>query len=343
MQKPSLTLLNSAAVAILLVLAVYTLSIGKALLLPFTCALVIWYITIQFTELLQNTLRINQYRLPFSIAVMLAVFITIFIIYQFFVMFSHSLVSIISQAQTYQAKIQTLLNWISEKSHSKLELQNLLSRIDIPSLLSSLAVSLTSLAANIALILIYVIFMVIEYKIFHDKLMRVLKNKETASAVEATLVKIRKDINTYVRIKTWMSVLLAVITYVLLTAIGIENAQFWALLTFLLNYIPNIGPIIAVLLCVLAISITGTSISVLLGIGFLLTCVHFISGNFLEPRLMGASLGLSPLVILISLSFWGQIWGLIGIFLCVPLMNIISIILDKFPKTRPIAILMSGG
>lgn len=345
MQSPTQgnsVLINSACIAVLLALSMYGLVLGKSLLLPFVCALVIWYVTIEFTQVIQRCLGFGR-PFPFGLAAIIAMVTTILLVYAFFVMFSHSLFNIITEASQYQHKVQSFLNWFASKTHSKLDFDNVVSSLNIPGMLSTLAITLTSLAANIVLILIYLMFLIIEYKIFHQKLKRILGNESRVKSFETTLTKIRHDINSYLKIKTWVSLTIALVTYAVLYATGVSNPQFWAILTFLLNFIPNLGSIVAVLLSVIAASVSVSTIGLLLLIAVLLITAHFILGNIVEPKFMGSTLGLSPLIILISLSFWGEIWGLIGIFLCVPLMTIITIVLEKFKSTKPVAILLSGG
>lgn len=337
-----LTIVNSVSIAVLIALTIYAIVIGKSLLLPFVCALVIWYVTVEFTRVIQKSLSF-AWPFPFGLAVLLALAITILVIYAFFVMFSHSLMNILHEAPQFQAKLQAFLDWIATKTQRKLEVQNILSTLNIPSLLSTLAYSLTSLAANIVLILIYLMFLIIEYKIFHQKMKRILNTDDRIENFESTLKKIRRDINSYLKIKTWMSLSIGFTTYLILRIMGISTPEFWGILTFLLNYIPNLGSIVAVILTLLAVSVSATSVSALVLVAVLLITAHFLLGNVIEPKFMGASLGLSPLMILFSLSFWGEVWGLIGIFLCVPLMTIITIVLDKFKPTKPVAILLSGA
>ncbi len=111
---------------------------------------------------------------------------------------------------------------------------------------------------------------------------------------------------------------------------------------FLLNYIPYIGPLIAVVTLLIVASIQVTQLVPFIFLGILLTAIQIILGNFVEPKWLGVRLNLSPLVILLSLAFWGSIWGFIGLFLSVPIMVILTIILGKFPKTRPIAVMLSA-
>jgi predicted PurR-regulated permease PerM len=125
--------------------------------------------------------------------------------------------------------------------------------------------------------------------------------------------------------------------------VGVDFASFWAVLIFLLNFIPTIGSIIATafpsLLALVQFETAGPFFITI----SILTAIQFSIGSLIEPKLMGNRLNLSPLVILLSLGLWGSIWGIPGMFLCVPITVIIMIICAYFPETRPIAVALSGN
>jgi len=123
--------------------------------------------------------------------------------------------------------------------------------------------------------------------------------------------------------------------------LGVDFALFWAFLIFLLNYIPTVGSIVAVIFPVTFSLLQFESWSIFTLLLIILTSVQLLYGNFLEPRLQGNKLNLSPLVIIFSLLFWGQMWGVVGMLLCVPIMVMINIVLSHIPATRGIAILLS--
>jgi len=132
------------------------------------------------------------------------------------------------------------------------------------------------------------------------------------------------------------------LSFTFLFTVGVDFAAVWGLLIFLLNFIPTVGSIVATIfpaLIALAQSDGYTLfVLVLLGIGALQICI----GNILEPRLMGSSFNLSPVVILLNLALWNAIWGIPGMFLCVPFLIIVAIVLSHFPQTRPVAIMLSS-
>ena len=123
--------------------------------------------------------------------------------------------------------------------------------------------------------------------------------------------------------------------------IGIELPGLWAFMIFLLNFIPTVGSLVATIFpSIFSILQFGDLSHFLLVLGFI-GAVQLFVGNFLEPRMMGSRLNISPIVILISLTFWGFIWGIIGMILAVPIMAMIIIICSQFPKAQSIAIALS--
>lgn len=140
-------------------------------------------------------------------------------------------------------------------------------------------------------------------------------------------------------IKTWMSLATGIAVFILLAIVGVNYAVLWGLLTFFLNYVPNIGSIIAAIPAVLlALIQLGFVKSVIVAAGFVV--INLLMGNVIEPRFMGRGLGLSTLVVFLSLIFWGWVLGPVGMLLSVPLTMTAKIALDSREETRWLAILL---
>ena len=125
-------------------------------------------------------------------------------------------------------------------------------------------------------------------------------------------------------------------------AVGIDYAPFWALLIFMLNYIPTFGSMVGVLFPSLLALVQFDSLTNFFILVPILTAIQMLIGNVLEPKLMGNSLNLSAIVVLLSLAIWGSIWGIPGMFLSVPITVVLMIIFSNVPQTRAIAILLSS-
>jgi predicted PurR-regulated permease PerM len=159
------------------------------------------------------------------------------------------------------------------------------------------------------------------------------------------IAEIDHDIRIYMGVKTLASTITAALSWAIMTFVGLDFAEFWALLIFLFNFIPNIGSLIATALpTVLALAQFDTLRPfAIVGIG--VTAVQLLVANVIEPNLTGKSLNMSPLVVMLALVLWGMMWGAVGMLLCVPITAVIMIILSHFPSTRWIPILLSkdGG
>ena len=153
------------------------------------------------------------------------------------------------------------------------------------------------------------------------------------------LDKIGQNIRHYLNIKTIVSIATGLFIYLWLLIIGVDYAILWGLIAFLMNYIPNIGSIIAAVpTMLLALVQLGFGGMIWTGVGYLL--VNMVMGNFIEPRMMGKGLGLSTLFVFLSLIIWGFILGTVGMFLSVPLTMAIKIMLEQSEKTKWIAIIL---
>jgi AI-2 transport protein TqsA len=192
------------------------------------------------------------------------------------------------------------------------------------------------LFTNMFLVFLTVLFILIETSGFPSKLQAAFPNPEkTLGHFKAMTA----SVNQYMGVKAIFSLVTGILVWTLLTLIGVDFAPTWGLLAFLLNFIPNIGSIIAAVPAILlALIQLGLPSALLTLLGYLV--VNITIGNFLEPRVMGRSLGLSTLVVFLSLLFWGWVLGPIGMVLSVPLTMIAKIALAAKEDTRWLAVLL---
>jgi predicted PurR-regulated permease PerM len=188
------------------------------------------------------------------------------------------------------------------------------------------------------LVVVMVVFMLIEAAKLPEKIAAAFPDRDLSSEY---LRRIGEDTWKYTKIKTLISLLTAVATTVGLWLLGVEYSILWGLLIFFLNFIPNIGPIIASVPPVLLALVDQGMFGCILVTGYLVV-INWIIGYGLEPRYLGEGLGISELVVLLSLIFWGWLLGPIGMFLSAPLTMVLKIVLQNNPDTRWIAILMSN-
>lgn len=328
--------------SILVALIFYILVVGQSVLLPLVIAIVFWYLITVLSEVF-GKIKIGDHPLNKLTRYILS-FLTFFaIIWGFVKLIAINIEGVVRVAPIYQANLEKRWNNILALLHIEEEptLAQLTEIVDLGQFITGLAASLTNIAANLGIILIYVIFLLLEQGNFSDKVAALANNPEKEKRVRLLIRKINEDVQKYISIKMLTSSLTGVLSYVFMKVVGVDFAEFWALLIFLLNFIPTIGSIIATIFPALIALVQFETYTpfflVLGGVSGIQICV----GNILEPRLMGSSLNLSPLIILLNLSLWGLIWGIPGMFLCVPLLVISTIVFSHVPQTRSIAILLS--
>jgi AI-2 transport protein TqsA len=180
-----------------------------------------------------------------------------------------------------------------------------------------------------------------EQRYISGKLAAVSPSDQQLKRLSGLFKEIDHDVKTYIGVKTFLSLLTAVVSWVIMWVAGLEFAAFWALLIFVLNFIPNIGSIIATILPGFMALVQFDTLSPFLIILFGVGTVQFVIGNIIEPNLMGRSLNISPLVIIISLVAWGVMWGVAGMFLSIPITMVAILIMYNFENTRWIALLLS--
>ncbi len=215
----------------------------------------------------------------------------------------------------------------------------------ISPVLSQFGSVVRSLTGNSVTILLYTVFMLLERGRIFKKINLLSAAPERRRAVNDTIADIASLVRQYITVKTVINLITATVSYFIMTFIGIDFAGFWALLIFALNFIPIVGAISAISLPVIlslvqpeggGVQLAGLALVLLVG-------AEQTMSSAIEPRLIGKSLNLSPLVILLSLAVWGSLWGFAGLLLAVPITVTIMIILTQFHSTRPIAILLSDS
>ena len=322
----------------------FILFIGQKLIIPFILAIFIWYL-INVLSFAIMKLKVGGRALPASLRYIASVLLIVGILSVFFTFITKNVSEVIQVAPEYQAKIEPMI----DKVYGRLPfdeqppIKEFVSQFDFSGLIKNVAGALGSLAGNAGLISIYVVFLFLEQRSFGPKIKGMARGNIKETEILKIIKQIDRDTRKYIGIKTLASLTTALLSYGVMTWAGLDFAAFWALLIFFFNFIPTIGSILATVFpSVLALIQFESPTTVGLVIGGILA-TQILVGNLLEPRLMGNSLNLSPLVILLSLGLWGSLWGVSGMFLCVPITVIAMIICSHFPQTRPIAVLLSGN
>jgi AI-2 transport protein TqsA len=215
------------------------------------------------------------------------------------------------------------------------------SGFSFPRLVQNLSGSFFSFLGNVLWVVLFMAFILAERESFTKRLVNQL-GRENAEPILKSLQQINDSVQQYLGLKTLISFLTGALVTIVLTIAGVDFALLWGVLTFILNFIPTIGSIVATLPPIAITLFQSASISKTLVIAILLLCIQFLVGNVLEPKLMGRGLNLSPLVVLFSLIFWGWLWGIPGMLLSIPLTAAIRIAMEQMDATKTLAVLISS-
>ncbi|MFT5572959.1 MAG: AI-2 transport protein TqsA [Cryomorphaceae bacterium] len=334
----------SASLVILATIGVfYVLVVGQAFLVPLAVALMIWYVinalSRTFTKIIP---KIDE---PNWLTLLLAL-ISIGLFFSFAIgMVSDNIAQVSAAAPNYKANFDVLVNKLMQNPRlaSLPNISEMIKGIEIAPIISGLASTFTSMIGNISLVLFYVMFMLLEQGTFHNKIRAIFPDQNQRGSIMSILSHAQEDIQTYLWIKTVTSSITGLVSYAILVMVGVDFAGFWAFTIFMLNFIPTIGSIIATLFPAVLALIQFDTLTQFFIVLAAVGAVQILVGNFLEPKLMGNTLNVSPFVVMMSLTLWGSIWGISGMFLSVPITVILLIIFAHFEKTRYIAILLSGN
>ena len=221
----------------------------------------------------------------------------------------------------------------------------MLDSIDVSSiapLVASGLSSVVSLTGDLMMALLFLVFLLIGSQDFPAKIDRAF-SPDVSARMRKVFQSIDRGVRQYLVTKTIISLATGLVVTVILLLFHVDFAVSLGLLAFLLNYIPNIGSLVAVVAALIVTVVQFDSFAMTLIIGALLILVQNLVGNVIEPRLMGAKLDLSPLVILIALILWGWLWGVWGMFIAVPVMTVVRIVCANIEPLKPFAILMGGS
>lgn len=308
--------------------------------------IVVPFLLSTFIAIICNPLivKASKYKIPKPIAI-IAIIITILILVL-------SLGGLVAQSARelsdllpqYKAQLKEQFVWItSQLAEYNIQVSSevLIEYLDPSAAMGFAATMLSGLGgvmANLLLIIITVIFMLFEAPSLPRKIHHALDDPDMKlNQIDRFL----ESVNNYLAIKTLVSIATGICVSLMLWAFGVEFYLLWGVLSFLLNYIPNIGSLIA---AVPAVSLAALQLGIgpagVIGLGYVI--INMVMGNVIEPKYLGKGLGLSTLVVFLSLIFWGWLFGTVGMLLSVPLTMIMKIALENSEEGRWFSIMLSN-
>jgi len=332
-----------AVIAIIIFFAV--LKVTSSVVLPFTVSLLLAIVTLPLVNFL------SKFHIPRIVSVLLVFLLLIGSLFLIGMVLYSSGRAIIALYPKYEARLTEiyiragrLFNLPYDDQLSIIE--NLWGQLDIRARATNLTISFSNsfltFLASAFLVAIFTIFLLLEGAFFREKLDRAFKGTR-AVQIKNISSDIMVQISHYLSIKFFISVINAILIGLCLKIIGLEFAMIWGVFQFIANFIPSIGSI--------AVGLAATVFSAIqfwpdpapvAAVGLVMLVINIVFGFILEPKIMGDRLGLSPLVVLVSLLIWGWIWGFTGLILAVPMMAIIRIICKNIRVLEPISILLGS-
>jgi AI-2 transport protein TqsA len=334
--------ITACLVIIVIFIGGVVLRLAKPVLFPFSLAVFLSFVLAPLLDFL------TRLKVPRVVSIIFILILTFLILYLLGSLIYSSGKSFAAELPKYSQKIDSILTSLQDKYNlSGPEWQTIdwVRQFDLSKtaglLLDALGPFLT-FVSNIFLILIFLIFILAGRGQIIPKIERSF-NVERASKVSQVIHNIDNQIQRYLAIKTVVSFFTGIFALIVLVLFGVDFAILFGFLTFVLNYIPNIGSFFATGFPVIIALFQFDSAWPALWILIILTLIQQFMGNFVEPRLMGEGLGLSPLVILFFLFFWGWLWGIPGMILSVPIAAVVKIVCSNIPELNFIAVFMSHG
>jgi predicted PurR-regulated permease PerM len=320
----------------------YLLIAGRGLLIPLVISIFIWHLLNTINSGMKKVPVIGP-RFPSWLSMILSLLVVAILVKILINIITNNVNDVIAASPRYQENLLAIFNNIDKRFHIKAfaDFDNIIKSLSIQNTVMNIYSVFTTLTSSAVLIALYVVFLFVEQHYFSQKMDVFFPQKEHRKLVKNIFSHITKDTQTYLGIKTLLSLATATASWLIMKWVGLDFAEFWALLIFFLNYIPNIGAIVATAFPAALALIQFENWWPFLIVTSGIVAIQFVVGNFLEPRLLGKSLNVSPLVILFALGLWGSIWGILGMFLSVPITVMMMIIFAHFDATRPIAILLS--
>jgi AI-2 transport protein TqsA len=337
---------NAALAVIALGVVLVGLVYGRGFLIPLAIAILLWNLLGAVIERFAR-IRIGAFQLPQWFAALLGIAVIVLGLYVIQSILLGQVDAISAAWPRYMSRLESIVGdltqWLGVEQSAKLK-QAIMS-IDLTRRVAGVVSSAQSFVVSLLLILAYVGFLFVESTYMRQKVLAMFPDETRAREVSSILAAVSESVRRYIWIKTVVSTLTGVASYAVLRALGIDFAATWALLIFLLNYIPNIGSIVAVLFPALVALVQFDTLGPFIVLVLSLTAIQMMIGSVLEPMLMGHTLNMSPFAIILSLAFWGTIWGIVGMFLSVPIMVLVMIVCAHIPGWRWVAILLSkdGG
>ncbi|MCE2742824.1 MAG: AI-2E family transporter [Fluviicola sp.] len=327
-----------------LISTTFILFVGKSILLPIIFAILFYFLVRSFKRFFDR-IPFVKHQIPNWIKSTFATVFFIYILYFIVNLFINNSLKLPVFIQNNEAKIDKTILYFNQNFNNQLieKFINTLENFNFSSLINPIINSTTSFLGNLVLVVFYLLFLLLEENSFKSKLKSIFTLEEKFNQAVQILQKIERSITDYIGFKSLISLISAIVSFFIIYSSGLAFPFLWASFIFVFNFIPVIGIFLSILIPSLFSYLQFDSINSTLILLSVLSVVQLLISNILEPKLLGKSLNISPLVSMIALTFWGAIWGIPGMIISTPITVIIIVLLANIPRTHSIAILLSNN
>lgn len=326
--------------------ALGVMKIAAKVLIPIVVAMLLSCVLVPIANMLNKKLK-----LPYYFCVGLGMLILLLIVFGAGTLLVSSLGTIANQYPKYEERFMTIFENIAKIFNLRFDRElglaiNLWNQTIIRDFIQNFALSFStktiSVVKDILMTFLFLIFFMSEFRNLNEKIelafADIMPNK-----IRNIISNIITQVTRYLSVKFYVSLITGVIVYIGCICVRLDFPIVWGFLAFVMNFIPAIGSILStVLTCLFALLQFWPSMNEFIVVVFVMLGVNMLIGNIIEPKIQGENLGLSPLVIIISLSVWGWIWSFIGMILAVPIMVVVKIICENVDMLNPVSILLGN-
>lgn len=321
------------------------LKITSSVVLPFTIALLLAVVTSPMVKFLE------KFRIPRVVSVLFVLFILVgAMAFLGMVLFSSGR-ALVNMYPRYEARLTEIYIWVARFFELPYDehlsfFDNIWGQVGVRNRVRIMTLSFSNaflaFLRDAFMVALFMTFLLFEATFFKEKVNKAFKGTRAGQITKITS-DLMTQVTRYLSMKFIISIFTGILVGIGLKLVGVEFAVVWGVIQFIVNFIPNIGSI--------AIGLLATSFSLvqfwpnpgpIIVTGLVMLTVNIVIGSILEPKIMGDRLGLSPLIVLVSLLIWGWLWGFAGLILAVPMMAIIKIVCENIPVLEPISILFGS-
>jgi predicted PurR-regulated permease PerM len=334
----------SLMILICCILGGAVLKLTASVILPFTIAVLLAFVMYPLIKAL------DKYKFPRFLSILLVVIIMVIFLFVFVMVFYTSGRMIVDRYPQYENRLNEIYVWTARILELPYDedltfIENMWSQLGIRTWIRDFTISFSNtflgFITSTVLVLLFMVFMLMEASYFREKLDTAFENR--SARINRMGQDLMSQVTRYLTAKFFISLANGVIFAAGFYLVGLEFALVWGVMQFLLNFIPTLGSITAgVIISLFALIQFWPEPGPIIIIITIILAVNLILCNIFDPKIVGDHVGISPLMILVSLAIWGYIWGFAGMVLAVPMTVIIKIVCENIPILEPVSILIGS-